>query len=116
MKLLSTFKGYKPGGHELNMNIFWDYDTDRLVPKDHPVLTVERIIAYGDLEDWFAGFDIFGVEGFARIAKEEVVEMDNRNLVFVCRAFGFNKEDTKCFKHKQSRQRFLNSQYSSDQE
>ena len=107
---MAFFASYIPGGHKLNMSLFWEYDTKNFNPQDYPRLVVTRIVSLGGLEDWYAGFDLFGgIQGFAKIANDTVTEIEDKDLNFMCRALGLKKEETKCYKNKQSRKNFLNS-------
>ena len=107
---MKFFEDYIPGGHSLNMALFWDYDHTKIDFQKHRSLVVGRIITFGRLNDWYAGFDLYGgPEGFARIAKEEVVGLTPKDLNFICRAFDIKKEETRCYIRKQLREKHLHS-------
>ena len=107
---MKCFEDYHVGGHTLNMALFWEYDKDKIDFQRQRKLVVTRIISYGGLNDWYAGFDLYGgPEGFARIAKEEVTDLTPKDFNFMCLALGLKKEETQCFIKKQLRDKRLNS-------
>ena len=107
---MKVFGRYVPGGHKLNLALFWEYDTADFDPVKYPRLTVTRIISYGRLEDWFAGFDMFnGIQGFAKIAKEQVTDLQEKDFQFMCKALGLKKEETRCYKNRLSRKKLFDS-------
>ncbi len=107
---MNFFRDYHAGGHTLDMSLFWEYDKDKIDFQKHRRLVVTRIISFGGLNDWYAGFDLYGgIEGFTRIAKEEVTDLTPKDFNFMCLALGLKKEETLCYIKKQLRQRRLNS-------
>jgi len=38
--------------------------------RKNKALIVSRIISHGLTEDWYAGFDMYGIDGFGQIAKK----------------------------------------------
>lgn len=109
MSIHPLFASYSPGGHSLNPTLIWDYNIDHIDPQKAKRLFVTRIIQFGTIEDWMYGFDTFGgIDGFAQIAKDEVTDLSPKDLDFICLIFGFKKEETKCYKHKLSREKLLN--------
>ena len=107
---MKVFGKYVPGGHKLNMSLFWEYDMTDFDPARYPRLVVSRIVSYGRLEDWFAGFDLFGgIPGFAKIAKDQVTDLEEKDFQFMCNALGLKREETACYKNRLSRQRHFNS-------
>jgi len=102
---------YIRGNRKPNRTLFWEYNADKILEnKDrNRALIVSRIIELGSTEDWYAGFDMYGIDEFGRIAKDEVTEMSPINLNFVCHIFKFAREETICYTRKQSRLQRLNS-------
>lgn len=104
------FNDYIPGGHKINPALFWDYDIPAGELAAHPALVATKVIKYGGLEDFYAAFDLLdGINKFIQIAKEQVADLDSKELNFICYAFDIKKEDTICYKIMQSRQKHLNS-------
>ena len=107
---MNVFGKYTPGGHKLNLSLFWEDDTTDFDPVRYPRLVVSRIVSFGRLEDWYAGFDLFnGIQGFAQIAKEQVTDLQEKDFQFMCNALGLKKEETACYRSRQSRKRLFNS-------
>ena len=107
---MRIFDSYKPGGHIFNKALLWDYDFDRMDLLKCRRLVATRVIEMGRLEDFYAAFDLYGgLEGFTRIAKEEVTGLDDRSFTFMCHAFNLIKEETQCYKSAQLRKKLLAS-------
>jgi len=102
---------YTKGNRIPSKTLFWEYNFDKVMEnkEKNKALIVSRIISHGLTEDWYAGFDMYGIDGFGQIAKNEVREMRPINLNFVCYLFGFKKEETLCYTRKQLRRQLLNS-------
>lgn len=107
---MQIFGSYKPGDHVLNKALFWEYDTDGIDFQKCRRLVATRVIEMGRLEDFYAAFDLYGgIKGFAQIAKNEVIGLDDRTLNFMCHAFNLKKEETQCYKSAQLRKTRLAS-------
>ena len=66
--------------------------------------------SFAPIADWYAAFDLYGgIQGFRKIARDEVVDLSPRDLNFVCHALNLNMEDTRCYKQAQLRKARLNS-------
>ena len=108
MNIHPFFKNYTPGGHRLNPALLWDYDFKSIDFKKTRRLVVTRILQMGEMEDWMFGFDTYGPDGMAESVKNEVTDLLPKDLNFACIMFGLKKEDTKCYKHRQSREKLFN--------
>ena len=105
---MRIFDSYKPGDNQMNMALFWDLKTKGFDFQKNRRIVATRVITLGGLEDWYAAFDLYGgIKGFRKIAKEEVIGLDDKNFSFMCRALHLRKEDTQCYKRKQLRQQHL---------
>ena len=105
---MRVFDSYTPGGHKLNMSLFWEYNTADFDFIKNRRLVATRVIMLGQLNDWFAAFDLYGgIKGFRKIAKEEVIGLDDKSFNFMCRALDIKEEDTLCYNRKQLRQECL---------
>ena len=97
------------GLHKISHTLLWDYDLKNFDWFKCRAEVVKRVIEMGRLSDFFAAFDLYGgVNAVRMIAKDEVNELSDRNLDFMCQAFKLKKEDTLCYKKKQSRAKLLN--------
>ena len=94
----------------MNMSLFWEFDTSDFDFQKNRRLVATRVVSLGRLNDWYAAFDIYGgIKAFRKIAKEEVIGLNDKDLDFMCRSLHIKKEDTLCFKRRQLRQHYLNS-------
>lgn len=101
---MRIFDSYKSGGHTFNKALLWEYDAESIDLQKCRRLVATRVIELGRLEDFYAAFDLYGgIEGFAQIAKNEVIGLDDRSFNFMCHAFNLKKEETKCYKSAQLR-------------
>ena len=104
------FEKYIPGKRHIQESLLWDYDIPQDKLNNYPRLIATRVIKFGRLEDFYAAFDLFGgIDSFAKIAKEQVTALTPKELNFICCAFGFKKEEKKCYKKEQLRKKRLNS-------
>ena len=109
MQIFSTYPKEK-GKHKINKALLWDYNTDSFDWQKYRKTVVERVIQMGRLFDWYGAFDLYGgIRGFRKIARDEVVDLSQRELEFMCMALNIKIEDTKCFKQAQLRKELLRS-------
>ena len=96
------------GKGKISPALLWDYNLKAFDWQSCRSEVVKRIVELGRLEDFFAAFDLYGgIEGVREIAKNEVRGLSDRNLDFMCQAFNLQKENTLCYKIKQSRAKRL---------
>lgn len=106
---MRVFDSYRPGKRQMNMGLFWEYDTVDFDFEKNKRLVATRVIMLGRLNDWYAAFDIYGgIPAFRKIARDEVVGLDDRDLDFMCRSLHLKKEETQCYIKKQLRLKHLN--------
>lgn len=111
MKIFNKYIA-KKGERKINKSLFWDFDFDYSTFDwtKYRATVVQRVIQFGRLEDFFAAFDIYGgIDNVKQIALNEVEDLSERDLQFMCNAFNIKKEQTKCFIKKQSRRELLTS-------
>ena len=107
---MRVFDSYTPGGHQLNMGLLWEYDTTDFDFIKNKRLVATRVIMLGRLNDWYAAFDIYGgIKGFRKIAKNEVIGLNDKDLNFMCRALNLKEEETQCYIRRQLRAKYLSS-------
>lgn len=107
---MKCFESYTPGNRQINLGLLWEYKVDETNLQQFKTIIITRILQFGKLEDFYAGFDNFGgIDGFAQIAKNEVWDLDAKALNFLCHAFNMTKEETLCYKKTLSREKHLNS-------
>ncbi len=107
MKIFTTYKKEK-GLHQINKGLLWDYKLDNFDWQKYRKTVAERVITMGRLSDWYAAFDRYGgIRGFKKIARDEVVDLSQRDLDFMCMALNIDKKNTKCYKQQQLRKAHL---------
>jgi hypothetical protein len=98
------------GKHIIDPSLLWDYDLKVFDWQKSRGEVVKRILMMGRLSDFFAAFDLYGgIEGVREIARDEVNELSDMDFDFMCKAFNLNKEETLCYRKRQSRHQLLNS-------
>lgn len=96
--------------HKLSPALFWDYDISKIDWQEIKGEVVKRVLTMGRLSDFFAAFDLYGgIKNVREIAINEVDELTERDLDFMCQIFNIKKEKTLCYKNKLSRTQLLNS-------
>ena len=56
----TIFKDYVPGNRQISETLIWDVDKGSFDAKKSANFIVERVLERGDIEDYYALFDIFG--------------------------------------------------------
>lgn len=110
MNIFNKYEENK-GINTIDSTLFWDfnYDDKSFDWNKFRATVIQRVIQYGRLSDFYAAFDIYGgIKSVAQIALNEVEDLSDRDLQFMCNAFNLKKENTKCFIKKQSRKKLLN--------
>lgn len=87
---------YKSGGHNINRALLWEYDVDNFDWQNSKSLVVQRVIELGDMEDFYAAFDLYGgIEAFREIIKT-VPYLNDIDINFVCVIFNLKKDELRC--------------------
>lgn len=107
MAIFDDYKKY--GACSVSPSLLWEYDLSDFDWWKSRKIVVQRILERGWLEDYYAGFNLYGgIEGFREIIKE-IPSLSPRDMNFACIVFDLKKEDLKCYTRKLSRERLLNS-------
>ena len=103
MRIFTTYP-VERGKHHINRALLWEYRMEDFDWQKYRKTVIERVISMGRLSDWYAAFDLYGgIRGFRKIARDEVVDLSQRNLEFMCSALNLNITETRCFKQAQLR-------------
>lgn len=86
---------------QLSQYLFWDIDMDLLDVEKNSSQLIQRVLEYGELEDWRKIRDFYGL---ARIADDckKLRSLNPKALSFVCAITGTKKEDYRCYHIRQS--------------
>lgn len=94
---------------KLNRSLLWDHDFENFDFNGMKTLVVQRVIERGWPEDFYAAINMYGgLDNFICIIKDVPV-LNDRDRTFVCRVFNLKNEELKCYSHKFSRQRLIDS-------
>mgnify|MGYP000510550781 FL=1 len=107
MTIFDDYKKY--GACSVSPSLLWEYDLSDFDWWKSRKIVVQRILERGWLEDYYAGFNLYGgIEGFREIIKE-IPFLSPRDINFACIVFNLKKEDLKCYTRKLLREQLLNS-------
>ncbi len=90
---------------ELSPHLFWDTEVSTLDWEEHAEYIFERVLFYGQVQDWLLIKKVYGTEGIKNLAQNSKT-LDDRSLSFLSFILNIRKESFKCYKHKQSQQNF----------
>jgi len=94
---------------QISPHLLWDIDKSKIDWDIMKFFIVQRVIERGDKDDFYAIFQLYGgPEGVREIVKKTVF-YDPRDEALARTLFNLNKKDLECYKHKQLKQRRLNS-------
>lgn len=98
MTIFDDYKKY--GACSVSPSLLWEYDLSDFDWWKSRKIVVQRILERGWLEDYYAGFNLYGgIEGFREIIKE-IPFLSPRDINFACIVFDLKKEDLKCYTRK----------------
>ena len=86
---------------QLSKHIFWDVNVNSLDFQKHACLIIERVIVYGDLNDWHNLKEFYGLN---RIKKEvvQIRSLDKKTLNFLSLFLKIPLLSFRCYKQIQS--------------
>jgi hypothetical protein len=86
---------------QLSKHIFWDFNVNSIDYQKHSRLVIERVVVYGDLNDWYKLKDFYGLN---RIKKEvvEIRSLDKKTLNFLSLILKIPILNFRCYKQIQS--------------
>lgn len=82
----------------LNQGLLWEYDLSRFDFKAQIGLVVQRVIERGASEDFYALFNLYGIEAVTRAIKE-IPSLSQRDIEFVSNVFGIPYHDLKAYEN-----------------
>ena len=107
MTIFDDYKKY--GACSVSPSLLWEYYLSDFDWWKSRKIVLQRILERGWLEDYYAGFNLYGgIEGFREIIKE-IPFLSPRDMNFACIVFDLKKEDLKCYTRKLLREQLLNS-------
>lgn len=91
----------------LSPYLFWDIDTDRLDVENHSVQLIQRVLEYGELDDWKNIWSYYGLQRIVDDCKR-MRTLDPKALSFICAISDTNKEDYRCYTMRPSTRQHWN--------
>lgn len=92
----------------LSSYLFWDVDQSTLDVERSAAYIIERVLEYGQLEDWRLIKQIYGLENIKNIALN-IRSLDDVTLHFLSVYFKIKKENFRCYKYNQLATNFWKS-------
>ena len=81
---------------QLSPYLFWDIDLDVFDAEINSRQLIQRVLEYGQLEDWRFLCDFYGLERIVSDCKA-MRTLDPKALSFVCAVSDTKKEDYRCY-------------------
>jgi len=90
--------------NSLSKHLFWDADIDGLDVDTHARYVIQRVLEYGELEDWKIIRQYYGLDKIVEECKQMRV-LDPVCLSFICFLSKTNKEDYRCYRNTERAKR-----------
>jgi hypothetical protein len=95
---------------QIPKRLLWDMNLERFDWEKNKKIVVERVIEYGQPEDYHTIFSLYGgIEGVRNIIKQIHHFRYPQDIAFVCMVFDIKKEELECYRRQQLRKQHLNS-------
>ena len=98
INIISSFSSY----------LFWDVDKTKLDVERSAAYIVERVLEYGQLEDWKLIKEIYGLERIKEISLN-IRSLDIITLNFLSKYFNIYKSKFRCYSYMQLATNFWES-------
>lgn len=86
---------------QLSRVLFWDTDYDKIDWDNKARYVIERVVAYGFVEDWRAIQRFYGMDRIREVALQ-ARDLDPKTLSFLSLIFDIPKEQFRCYTQIQS--------------
>lgn len=86
---------------KLSPVLFWDIDKEQANLDKYPSFFIQRVLEYGNLNDWSILLNYYGKKKIADICKS-LRSLDNKCLSYICTITNTKKEDYRCYRIAQS--------------
>ena len=71
--------------------LFWDTDVNNLDKNKHKRYIIERILQFGDIDDYNWMRETYSKDEIKNVIIEERSPLNSRSISFWCRGFGINQ-------------------------
>ncbi len=86
-------------------NLFWDVNADDLDMVQHKAFIVNRVLDYGQWDDWKTILNYYGLEQIASIAKD-LRSLFPKSLAFISTVSRIPENQFRCYELLQSKDEF----------
>ena len=86
---------------EFSKNLFWDVDLSQLSMDDNPAYIIQRVLEYGQMNDWRLINKYYGLDKIVEEGKS-LRTLNPVCLAFICNISHTRKEDYRCYNFRQS--------------
>jgi len=69
-------------------SLFWDTDIDKIDPVKHKGYIIERILRFGDFDDYHWLQNEYSTKDIKNVLLKEKSDLDPKSINFWCRSFG----------------------------
>ena len=94
--------------NQFTENLFWDTDVTTLDLNKFPAYIIQRVLEYGEMQDWRLNNKIYGLPRIVEVCKG-LRTLDPVCLSFICAISHTKKEDYRCYRTRQSTPTLWNS-------
>lgn len=96
--LFSDFKSkpYK----EISASLLWEYDLKNFDYQGMKLLVVQRVIERGRMDDFYAMFNLYGLEEVIKTLKK-IKMLNKKDMNFVSVVFEIPFEELRCYREQQ---------------
>lgn len=93
---------------KLSPSLFWDIDISRASMETCPQQVVQRVLEYGNMDDWRFIRAYYGLPRIVELCKQ-MRTLDPVCLSYICLLSGTSKEEYRCYHTAQSNPTLWNS-------
>lgn len=93
---------------DFSQHLFWDVDLDGFDFEKHQRWFAQRVIEYGQIEDWNLLKKIYGLDKIKELSLQ-FRSLDAVSLSYLSLIFNTPKKEFRCYKHKQLVSNYWNS-------
>ena len=98
---MNTTAHSKQLADRLSPYLFWDIDREQFDAERNSAQLIQRVLEYGELDDWRTVRDYYGLDRIAHDCKT-LRTLRPEALAFVCLVTNTRKEDYRCYNFRQS--------------
>ena len=93
---------------KIRKSLFWEFDFEKIDWQQMRNTVVQRVIERGRIDDFYAIFNLYGIEGVKQAIKQ-LPYLNPKDLSFVCNQFELQEEQLKCYTNKPLKNQHWNS-------